>query len=460
MALGNVAHRAPNGPERRVGCAPKATSQGCARARRLLVRLGLCRPGVHSRGGAPGPIGLIFGRALWGHAVTDTICAAAARAPAGAPPVPGGSRRILVTGAGGLIGRELVGALAARGHGVVALLHRSTALRRNDGSPIRSASWDGAPPVPGAVATLSGDVRRPGLGLEAGCQAALAGSMDLVVHCAAVTGFNLDLEAYRAVNVEGTANVLDFAGRSAPSALPVLYVSTAYVCGERSGPIAEGELDAGQGFANGYEASKAEAERLVGEAGRRGRVVAVARPSIVVGASDSGMIGDFSNIYALIRLVAEGRIRVLPTRPGASLDLVPIDHVIGGLIDLAERIEAAAGRTYHLVSGAPVPVAGLRGLALAYPQLHAPRFVPPEAFDPTGLSPLEQLLNLQVTALYAGYLQRNPCFLDDNLRALSGRACPRTDEAFLRRMLDHCLATGFVKPRVLRPEAARQRTSG
>jgi hypothetical protein len=50
------------------------------------------------------------------------------------------------------------------------------------------------------------------------------------------------------------------------------------------------------------------------------------------------------------------------------------DHVIGGLTDIAERMAAALGRTYHLVSGAPVPVAPLRTLALGYQHLHAPRF--------------------------------------------------------------------------------------
>ena len=44
--------------------------------------------------------------------------------------------RILVTGAGGLLGRELTGHLAERGHGIVALQHRNTLLRRNDGRPL------------------------------------------------------------------------------------------------------------------------------------------------------------------------------------------------------------------------------------------------------------------------------------------------------------------------------------
>jgi len=50
---------------------------------------------------------------------------------------------------------------------------------------------------------------------------------------------------------------------------------------------------------------------------------------------------------------------------------VPIDHVIGGLTDIDERMAAASGRTYHLVSGAPVPVAAFRTLALGYQHLHA-----------------------------------------------------------------------------------------
>ena len=76
---------------------------------------------------------------------------------------------------------------------------------------------------------------------------------------------------------------------------------------------------------------------------------------------------------------------------------MPIDHVIGGLTDIAERMAAASGRTYHLVSGAPVPVAALRTLALGYQRLHAPRFVPPETFEWARLTRAEQTLDRRVT---------------------------------------------------------------
>jgi 2-alkyl-3-oxoalkanoate reductase len=256
------------------------------------------------------------------------------------------------------------------------------------------------------------------------------------------------------VNIGGTANVLALIGQRGQAPIPLLHLSTAYVCGERSGPVAEGELDVGQRFANGYESSKAEAERLVRAAQQQGGISAVARPSIVVGRYRDGTIGQFTNIYTLIRLVTAGRIHVLPASPCASLDLVPIDHVIGGLTDIAERMAAASGRTYHLVSGAPVPVAALRTLALGYQHLHAPRFVPPETFEWARLTRAEQTLDRHVTSLYASYLQRDPWFQDANLRALSGRTCPRPDRAFLQRLIDYGIATGYLRGRTV------QRTSG
>lgn len=384
------------------------------------------------------------------------------RAPrlSGVPVLPashgGTSLRVLVTGASGLIGGEVCGRLAERGHAVTALVHQGRVLSRSNGRDLPAGPWQSAPPRPGEVLTLAGDLRRPALGLGGAESEMLAGSLDLIVHCAAVTGFNLDPGTYRAVNVEGVARMLAFAERDGRRFVPLLYVSTAYVCGERSGPVTEEQLDTGQRFANGYEASKAAAERLVGAAHDRGMPVAIARPSIVVGAWADGAIGRFGNIYALVRLVTEGRVRIIPAEPGASLDLVPIDHVAGGLVDIAERMPEACGRTFHLVSGASVAVGMLRTLILSYEQFDAPCFVPPDRFDLERLGPTERAWHGQVTGLYSSYCQRDPRFRDAGLRALSGRICPPTDWDFLRRIIDHAVAAGFL--RATRPAA--QRTSG
>lgn len=351
----------------------------------------------------------------------------------------------MVTGASGLLGGALAEHLSARGHGVVAMTGRRPALLSAKPQGSLPRPWEGTQPRPGEILTLPADLRRDALGLDALRRATLTAGLDLVIHLAAVTGFDLGAETYRTVNVEGTARVLALAERAAPRPVPLLQVSTAYVCGDRDGPVAEAPPEPGTRFRNGYETSKAAAEALVAAARRRGLQVAVARPSIVVGAWADGAIARFDNLYGMLRLVTEGRISTMPATPGATLDLVPIDHVVGGLTDIAERMGEAEGQTFHLVSGAPVPVAGLRDLALSYPQFHAPCFVAPARFDPASLSKDEAWWYARVASSYAAYFQRDPRFVDGGLRALSGRICPPVDGAFLRRMIDRCIAEGFLR---------------
>ena len=194
-------------------------------------------------------------------------------------------------------------------------------------------------------------------------------------------------------------------------------------------------------------AARPAAEALTLAAYAGGHPVAIARPSIVVGDSRTGVVGVFGSIYGLMRLVAEGRLRTLPAALGATLDLVPIDYVIGGLTDIAEAMPGASGQVFHLVSGTPVPVAALAGLAQHYPGLYAPSLLPPADYDADALPPGERNLIGQVAGMLDGYLQRDPRFQGGNLQALSGRRCPATDGAFLRRLVDHCLATGYLTNR-------------
>ncbi len=340
---------------------------------------------------------------------------------------------IMVTGAAGLIGAELCGALAERGQAVVGLVHRATTLLRGDGVAIETLDYEGGELMAGRVANVRGDIRQAGLGLSAAARP-LAERLDLVVHCAADTTLAGADDRRMATNVAGTRNLLDWlAGAKAPPRL--VHVSTAYVCGARSGPI--DEAAPGDAFRNGYETSKAEAEHLVTASGL---AVAIARPSIVVGRWADGAISRFSNIYGLLKLVGEGRIRDLPAAEGATLDLVPLDHVVGGLVDIVERFEASAGRAFHLASGDPVPLAELCGFEFA--GFHAPRLVAPVA---EALPDAKVRRDGDFLSLYASYLTRDPRFATRNLAALSGRVCPPTDAAFVKRLIDHASAAGFLR---------------
>jgi nucleoside-diphosphate-sugar epimerase len=346
--------------------------------------------------------------------------------------------RILVTGAAGLIGGELTAHLAAAGYGVIAMVRSRGDICANDGSAVAAIPFAGTAPAAGEVRTISGDVRAPDLGLGEPNLAAVQRAVDMVVHCAAITAFDADPADYQAINVEGTAHLL-----AAFEGAKFLHVSTAYVCGLKNGAVAEAPRDAAFGFANGYEASKAAAEALV-RAAHPAHIIA--RPSIVVGDSHSGVIRDFDTIYATFRLIAEGRVSMLPAASDAHLDFVPIDHVIGGLIDLIAHYDRVGGGAVHLASGQPVP-AGLFARAIgSFAELKAPSLVPPEQFDPAVLPRIEQRLYRRTASLYASYFQRDPRFATDRLRALTGRSCPPVDLAMLQRLIGHCLARGFIRP--------------
>ncbi|WP_375403036.1 SDR family oxidoreductase [uncultured Sphingomonas sp.] len=336
--------------------------------------------------------------------------------------------RILLTGASGLLGGELAGRLLDCGHHVTALVNRNRQVRRNDGRLLPE----------GRIALLSGDITCADFGLDEVAAEEVACGHDLLVHCAAATGFDLAPAIHRAVNVDGTRHAVELARRAR---LPLLQVSTAYAWGKRDGPVPETPLGGRLDHANGYEASKAAAEEIVRASGLP---CAIARPGIVVGDWTTGAIRSFDTFYAIFRLLATGRVGTIPATPNATLDLVPIDHVAAGLVDLAEQIHEADGGVFHLVSGAPVSVGRFRDAISAWPQFAKAELIEPAAFDPALLPPRERRLHERVLGLYASYFRHDPHFADERARAFTGRSCPPTDDAFLQRLAAYAIGAGYV----------------
>ena len=68
----------------------------------------------------------------------------------------------------------------------------------------------------------------------------------------------------------------------------------------------------------------------------------------------------------------------------------------------------------------------------------------PDSFDPAALPALERRLYKRVAGLYAAYFQRDPRFDDSAFREQAGHGCPPTGEAYIRRLIDHCIEVGFL----------------
>lgn len=347
-------------------------------------------------------------------------------------------KRIFITGAAGLIGGEIAARLSQQGHSVTGLVHRNHVLRSNDDNVLPTTSWAAAQHRPGLIQTIGGDVSQTEFGWNSDTWSAVAADHDLIIHSAATVRFDLSYADCAAVNVEGTRHALDLARQGD---MRVLHISTAYICGTRQGRIDEIEPRDDAEFANSYEACKADAERLVQSSGLR---YVIARPSIVVGDSQTGAIRQFDTIYAALKLIAEGRVTAMPARADASLDFVPIDHVVRGLLALTERMESATGGIFHLVADRALSIPDFFDTLDSYDFFRRPAMIAPEQFDPATLSPFERRIFGRLLGPYVGYFQRSPRFNDDRLRALTGLACPPTGKPFFKILVDYCIGVGFL----------------
>ncbi|APE29318.1 SDR family oxidoreductase [Aurantiacibacter gangjinensis] len=327
--------------------------------------------------------------------------------------------KILVTGAAGLIGGEVCARLAAREHSVTGMVRRNPEVRGNDGTLVDD------------ITIVSGDVTQPMMGVEPAPQ-------DVVIHCAASLEFDASEVDLQAVNVEGTRNALAFA-KAAGAAF--LHVSTAYVSGLEEGDIPEAPVPADRQFTNRYEASKARAEAAVAGSGVP---FAIARPSIVLGDSETGAIRDFPSLTNVFRLMARGKVTQFPVIEGSTLDLVPIDHVAEGIAVLAERMEEAQGGYYHLVADAPLAAAELAHGVGRVDHFPSPEVVSPDRYVPANLAPAERMLAGRMLGTFGPYFTRNPRFDDTRFRKMTGLESPPTDSAWLDRMIKYAIAVGYL----------------
>ncbi|GAB2530504.1 SDR family oxidoreductase [Nocardia heshunensis] len=337
------------------------------------------------------------------------------------------SDTVLLTGASGLVGAEVAARLTANGRPVAAVLHSNSEIRRNDGTPYE------------ADLRVTGDIRQPGFGIDS--DAGLAGQVGLIVHCAATTAFDAAPETYDELNVAGARNAIELA---LAWNVPLVHVSTAYVCGLRHGVIREDELDAGQSFGNGYEQSKLRAEQLVHAAGERGLRWAIVRPGIVTGALTDGAIREYKNLYTVVKLMVEGKLRTLPGRYDATLALAPVDHVADVIAAAVTDFDKVAGSTLHAVGRDTLSLREVSDVLAEYPSFEVATFVPESSFRTSDLDAIEREYYERIGVLYTSYFQRRLSFDTSTADRLLDRLPPRTGKDYLRLLLDHCLESGYL----------------
>lgn len=386
-----------------------------------------------------------------------------------AQPRPG---PLLLTGATGFLGMELLCRYLERSERHVYALVRArdeeqaaerlrAAIERVCGDCERFAGrWTAVP----------GDICEPGLGVDAETRRRLGEEVDEILHGAATVSFSLPLPESRRVNVEGTRQLLEFAEECQAEGGGLRhfsYVSTAYVAGDHPGSFSEDQLNVGQGFRNGYERSKFEAEQLVQRAAER-LPVKVFRPSIIVGERESGWTASFNVLYPPLKALEAGSSPVIPGRSSTPVDVVPVDFVADAVFELAGE-PAPSGEVNHLVAGPRAMTVGrLAVLAASYFKRRVPRLIPPGIYrrlvHPILLrrSRGRRRRALERTEALFPYFTMQVRFenrrTEERLRH-AGLTAPPVD-GYLHRLLDFAVAAGWGRRQLSRGEARRRAATG
>jgi thioester reductase-like protein len=256
--------------------------------------------------------------------------------------------RYLVTGATGFLGRHLVERLLARPDAeVLAVVRRESQAKLG----ALAAAWTGGE----RVTAVTGDLTEPLLGVGPADRDRLRGTVDHVVHLAALYDMTAGAEANARANVGGTQEALALAADLGAGCFH--HVSSVAVAGDHRGLFTEDMFDEGQGLPSPYHATKFEAERLV----RAQTEVPwrVYRPAVVVGHSATGEIDKVDGPYyffpALARLAALPSWLPLVGPDLGDTNVVPVDYVAAAM-DVLVHLPDADGRAFHLVSPEPQPL--------------------------------------------------------------------------------------------------------
>ncbi len=244
-----------------------------------------------------------------------------------------------MTGATGLLGMEVVSRLLKITDRKIYVLVRAKSEKEAE-NRLKALWWDDrllTLSIGKRVRPVVGDITQPIVKMP-------DETITHVIHCAAETGLQKSREELWHINVDGTRRMVNLA-ESLHRLQHFTYVSTAYVAGTQHGHITE-ETPLPTRFYSLYEQSKAEAERIVRASALP---YTVCRPGMIVGNSQTGRTRNFNTVYYVLKLLLQGKLRVLPVSKKQRVNVVPVDEVATLVADITLN-PSTVGRTFHLTA--------------------------------------------------------------------------------------------------------------
>ncbi|UCG22803.1 MAG: thioester reductase domain-containing protein, partial [Chloroflexota bacterium] len=208
------------------------------------------------------------------------------------------------------------------------------------------------------IIPVPGDMAKPLLGLSEQQFEALADRIDAIYHSGAWVNWIYPYERLEPANVFGTQEILRLACQV--KVKPLHFVSTISVfplfSESESAVIHEQDsLDHRGVLYGGYMQTKWVAEKLVSVARSRGMPVAIYRPGLITGSSQTGAWNTEDVTSKLVKTIVE--LGFTPDLDAAT-DMTPVDYVSRAIVHLASS-PGALGGVFHLTNPEPVRVKDL-----------------------------------------------------------------------------------------------------
>ena len=356
------------------------------------------------------------------------------------------SKALLITGAGGYLGSRLARHyLELARQPVVLWLH---AADRAELARKSRALHDALGPLAEKADVRGGDLRdrEPFESID-------PAEVGHILHCAAVTRFNVEEAMANEVNIEGSVKLYEFASRCARLERLAL-LSSVYACGLRSGAVREAPIEEEPQFANFYEWSKWESERRL-RTDFASLPSMVLRTATLIAESARGRVCQYNAFHNTLKLLFYGLVSLVPGDRDTPLYFVTTDFAVDAVTRALENGEP--GGVYHICHGAEesMSLGGLIDTAYARFSLdsdfHERRILKPLFCDQASFRMLVDGVasfggdvvrqGLESVVPFAAQLFSHKSFANDRLKALLDvYAAPDATE-LVSNTCDHLLAT-------------------
>jgi thioester reductase-like protein len=348
---------------------------------------------------------------------------------------------ILLTGATGEIGSQLVKRLNSQGFKVYCMVRPKNKLTSKE-RLVALLDEDGV--------EIEGDLTLDLCGFSLEMIDTYRNVFAKFIHCAAMVKFDTSLERQiMTTNVAGTAKALELA--QVLNIPEFHYVSTAYVAGTAPS-FSEHDIGLAQQARNPYELSKQKAEALVRAWSGK---TAIYRLSIVVGDSRTGATDSYNGFYGYLsgfwqmrEPLKKAAIKpfVVPANVTSTMNLVPRDWVTDMLVKLIQL--PVQKKTYHLTHPEPQTVGWMMETSFRYLNLPVT-----SALDCTdeGKSQNNHGSELEHTEVERTEIEHKWCNIQQLiLRSLKRYACYTEHEAsFGHEELKRTLGCDYYPPRAI-----------